>query len=210
MRSKQMTKRSTGGRQPHLHCLHTLKQQQIYTNIGNSRSLPPQAKQKLTLQLMCAQNAAKQLLHSTLLLSLNLQGTHRCWRCDKRVQPPVLSCSTQAPTIPAGVPILSPQTCPQQLTYGLTERHTGDQRQYFKQSQTYPKLQSNHWAMKGKMRWGHVCHRAGSVPSRTSLETSLSSDMVFGCFRCSAWNALVFSRMLTTEESFKPGTTEQP
>ena len=35
MRSKQMTERSARDRQPHFHCLHILKLQQICTNIGN-------------------------------------------------------------------------------------------------------------------------------------------------------------------------------
>lgn len=75
-----------------------------------SRPLPSQAKRKLTLYESVL-SVHRRVLHST-FLSLNFQGPQRCWRCDSSVQPPALSCSTQAPSIPAGVPVPSPQTSP--------------------------------------------------------------------------------------------------
>lgn len=75
-----------------------------------SRPLPSQAKRKLTLHESVL-SVHRRALHST-FPSLNLQGPQRCRRCDSSVQPPALSCSTRAPAVPAGVPILSPQTSP--------------------------------------------------------------------------------------------------
>lgn len=85
------------------------------------------------------------------------------------VQPPVWICSTQAPAA-LRVPILSPQTSPKWPTSGLRE-HAEDQSQHFKQSQTYPTLPSNHWALRGTLKLGHSCHTAASVLSRTSLKS---------------------------------------
>lgn len=130
---------------------------------------------------MCTRSAAKPLLHNTLLLPLNHAGVWQRTQ-HQRVHP--------ATKQPIG-------------------KHEGDQRHSCKWSQTYPELQSHHSAIKGQTRLGRVCHRAGSAPPRTSLETFLSLDMVLGWFRCSPWSAVVFSGMLTMEESSQhvPGTS---
>lgn len=131
-RSEWMTERSARDRQAHLHCLHLLKLQQICTEEMHTSA---STENKNLPFIKCTQSTAKQLLHSTILISLK--------------------------------------------------------EQYFKPNQTYPKLQSNHWAIKGKMRLEHACHREGSVLSRTSLESPLSSDTLLALFGCSAWNLLL-------------------
>lgn len=150
-------------------CLHILKLQQVYTNLG-IQTFPTIGKAETYSPCeVCSEHSQAVCWLSTLLPSLACPGTHRCGSCDRRVQPSVWRCSNQAPAAPR-VSIPSPRTSPKRPTSGFRE-HAEDQSQHFKQSQTYPTLPSNHLAIRGKLRLGHSCHTAASVLSRTSLQT---------------------------------------
>lgn len=148
-------------------CLHILKLQQVYINLW-IQTFPITGKVEIC-PLWSMFRAQPSCLLSALLPSLSRPGTHQCGSCDRTVQPPVWSCSTQAPAA-LRVPILSPQTSPKWPTSGLRE-HAEDQSQHFKQSQTYPTLPSNHWALRGTLKLGHSCHTAALELSRTSLKS---------------------------------------